>query len=257
MNLTKYMNLIKIVALLLLINILLKIPNQYFEDNFLAYHIFKSLIQTSILCFVIFKFKFKELLFFGRSTLWALVVGIFLLFLSISKMHSMLEAKGEFVPLSRHSLFVLSCLATGVFEELFFRFFVFNYLLKKLKKNLLFSIIVTSALFALAHLTNLFLSSYDTYSVINQTLFAFSIGIFLQVINIRTNSLVLVMFFHALINYWGSYRSKLVQIISETLSEQTFNDFLTSFISIILFSLLILLPLSWVLIRNKLETKTT
>jgi membrane protease YdiL (CAAX protease family) len=171
-------------------------------------------------------------------------------------MHSMLEANGEFVPLSRHSLFVLSCLATGVFEELFFRFFVFNYLLKKLKKNLLFSILVSSALFALAHLTNLFLYSYDTYSVINQTLFAFSIGIFLQVVNIRTNSLVLVMFFHALINYWGSYRSKLVQIIPETLSEQTFNDFLTSFISIILFSLLILLPLSWVLIRNKLETKT-
>ena len=128
--------------------------------------------------------------------------------------------------------------------------------MKKLKKNLLFSILVTSTLFALAHLTNLFLSSYDTYSVINQTLFAFSIGIFLQVVNIRTNSLVLVMFFHALINYWGSYRSKLVQIIPETLSEQTFNDFSTTFISIILFSLLILLPLSWVIIRNKLEAKT-
>lgn len=100
------------------------------------------------------------------------------------------------------------------------------------KNSLILTIVSTSMLFGLAHLSNLFNPDFDILSVINQILFAISIGLFLQSLYIRTRSLILIICIQALINYFGTYKSVLLKPVENIDGDYNLNDFISTFITL-------------------------
>lgn len=156
-----------------------------------------------------------------------------------------------------HLLFFLTCLSVGLFEELLFRVFIFRYSIKysffkgTYKSRIIKSIAFTSILFGVTHLVNLLNPNNDTIAVFNQILITISFGILLQSIYYRFNSVLLIVFIHTIFNYLGSYETTLLNM---TITEDalTLQDFYRTTIFIVLFTVLLILPLSAILIRKKL-----
>ena len=64
---------------------------------------------------------------------------------------------------------------------------------------------------------------------------------------------VLIVFLHAIINYLGSYKKNILTKVVSTSETYTFEDFLTSFISILLLTFLVIIPISYFLIKKELK----
>lgn len=108
-------------------------------------------------------------------------------------------------PTSQVFLFLLVCLSIGFFEEIIFRGVVLTYLLKVFsnhKLNLLYSIILSSLVFAFSHLFNLFegASFGDTFLQIG---YSFLVGMLWAVMFLKTKNIWLTMLLHASFNFFG------------------------------------------------------
>lgn len=102
--------------------------------------------------------------------------------------------------------FFLRCFSTGVFEELFFRVFIFSLLLEvfpKMKGNL--AVILTSLVFGLFHSMNFIVMDYE--SVLLQIGLSIIIGMFFQQIYLKHGNILIVIFLHSLINFNGMIKS--------------------------------------------------
>lgn len=108
-------------------------------------------------------------------------------------------------PIYRVFLFLLVCISVGFFEEIIFRGVVLVFLLKFFsgrKMYLLYSIIISSVIFALSHLFNLFEgASYgDTFLQIG---YSFLVGMLWAVMFLKTQNIWLTMVLHATYNFFG------------------------------------------------------
>ena len=102
--------------------------------------------------------------------------------------------------------FFFRCLSTGVFEELFFRVFIFSLLLEvfpKMKCNL--TILLTSLIFGLFHSMNFIVMDYE--SVLLQIGLSIIIGMFFQQIYLKHENILIVILLHSLINFNGMIKS--------------------------------------------------
>lgn len=100
-------------------------------------------------------------------------------------------------------LFLLKCIAVALFEELFFRGILLPVLLEKLKRwRLVLAVLLSSALFALLHLVNLFFGA-DVGATMLQVGYTFLIGCMLAVTMLRTNNLWLCVLIHAIFDFGG------------------------------------------------------
>lgn len=180
-------------------------------------------------------FNFKILL----NVKWAFLSVVLLLvsFFVIVK-------EADLITTKKNIWLLIKCFSVGVLEELLFRYIVFDYFVstfKKVKK----SIILTSFLFAIFHLSNLFFGS-SLYSTIIQIEFAFLSGLLLQLVFLKTNNLIIVISIHTLINFFGSQSSLTTNKAIEQIS---FNDFVLNQILILLIYLIIL-PLYFWKVKN-------
>ncbi len=108
------------------------------------------------------------------------------------------EGRGIFV-------YLLSCLGTGLFEELVFRGYILMVLLEKRKgsvKRLFESVILSSALFGLIHLVNLFAGA-DPLSTLLQVGYSFLVGGMCAIVLIKTGSIWYSVLLHAIYNFAG------------------------------------------------------
>ncbi len=173
-------------------------------------------------------------------------IGILILAYSIYSVHnSTLE-----VSWGHKSLFFIFCILVSIFEELLFRIFVYFNFSRILKKKKIFIIVILSSLiFGLAHLTNIFSMDIVNITIINQIVFAFGIGMILQTLYIKFKNIILLYALHASINVLGSYKSRLDlnERIEETLQ---FRDFLFSFLGLIFIVFIILCPIIYLLLKN-------
>jgi len=108
-------------------------------------------------------------------------------------------------PIYRVFLFILTCLSVGFFEEIIFRGVVLTLLLKVFsnhKMNLLYSIIISSLVFAFSHLFNLFEgASYgDTFLQIG---YSFLVGMLWAVMFLKTKNIWLTILLHTSYNFFG------------------------------------------------------
>lgn len=180
-----------------------------------------------------------------------IVVSILLGYLAID---SISGATAD-VPILNHVLFFLSCVCVAIFEEFLFRVYVFDRLLKEYtSKKMIRVLFITSTLFALAHAGNALRPGVIVYGVLVQIVFAFGMGILFQALLFRFKNVLLIITLHAIINYLGAYKSQLL-FIEKTSLEYTLSDFFMSIGIMMGLNLMIVLPISYVLLRPYLKSK--
>lgn len=108
-------------------------------------------------------------------------------------------------PLYTIIVFAITCISVGLFEELVFRGLILFFLLQKLPKNkegLLLSIVISSALFGLMHLFNIF-DGANVGATLLQVMYSFAMGLMWSVILLKTKSILLVVILHSIYNFTG------------------------------------------------------
>ena len=102
-------------------------------------------------------------------------------------------------------LYALVCLSVGFFEEMAFRGCIFTVVLQRMKKNRLgvfLAIVISSVIFGLVHLVNLF-SGGSAIGVILQTGYSFLIGGMCAVILVKTKNIWYCVVLHGVYNFAG------------------------------------------------------
>ena len=102
-------------------------------------------------------------------------------------------------------LYAMVCLSVGFFEEMAFRGCVFTVALQRVKKNrwgVFLAIVISSVIFGLVHLVNLFAGG-DVGSVILQTGYSFLIGGMCSVILVKTKNIWYCVILHGVYNFAG------------------------------------------------------
>ncbi len=102
-------------------------------------------------------------------------------------------------------LWLLVCLGTGLFEELVFRGYIFMMILERRRSNrrgIFFAVILSSALFGLIHLINIF-GGADPFATLLQVGYSFLVGGMCAVVLLRTGSLWYSILLHAIYNFAG------------------------------------------------------
>lgn len=156
-------------------------------------------------------------------------------------------------------LFLTFCLTVGIFEELFFRVFVYNYFIDS-ENSTIKAILKASVIFGLVHLNNFFTQEPYILSVVNQVIFAFGIGILFQALYIRFQSITLVIMLHSLINYFGSYKSGLLNFnIIDAAADTGYSlrDFFTTFAVFSFLIVVLILPISYFLLKDQIKKNST
>jgi len=115
-------------------------------------------------------------------------------------------------------LFALSTMAVGIFEELAFRGTILPLLILSFantKQPILKSAVLSSLMFGLVHLINLFSQPENVIGIISQVFFALAIGVFFCGLMVRTENILIPCMLHALVNFsFGA--GELKQTIQET-----------------------------------------
>lgn len=95
---------------------------------------------------------------------------------------------------------ILEQIFVGVFEEFLFRGFILNILLRNMQKHQFKSkmaaVAISSVLFGMVHLLNLFTTPDLLVSTIDQVFYSIFIGIFLGTLYLRTGNIWVVVFYH-------------------------------------------------------------
>lgn len=245
--------LILIVLSVLLLNAFLgKILNILDIENAEIYYLLK--ISSKILIITIIFILIKKYHYSIRNKYKIIITAISIatLYYALTSLQSEIS---ETINITKNLLFLISCLSVAVFEELFFRVFIYKFLKEKGYASFKL-IVVPSLLFGVAHFSSLFSEGVEVFSVINQVVFAFGIGLVLQTVYVKSKSITICVIIHALINYYGSYKSGLLNFnnLTESIDSEsiyTFNDFLATFITLTLIIVVIILPISYFLQRRR------
>lgn len=141
---------------------------------------------------------------FARSLAWCIpcfLVAVVNFPFSALITHTAEVTRPELLP-----LFLLQCVAIGSMEELLFRGIIHDFFRKKLaniKHGYLLSVLVSSAIFGLWHLVNLF-SGAGVGATFLQVGYSFLIGAMLAVTFDKTENIWLCVFLHALFDVGGT-----------------------------------------------------
>lgn len=166
------------------------------------------------------------------------VTGGFLLFVVIGNLILTIQEASEY-PMVMPSLYlilmiVIEQLLVGVFEEFLFRGLILNVLLEKMGshwKGKILSIVISSVLFGLIHLLNLFENPNMINATIAQIFYATFIGVFLGALYVRVGNLWVVVIYHAIVDLAGELPVIFYDIPAGTMADETFNDVLTSILA--------------------------
>ncbi len=245
---------ILITSILSFFNILFKI---IFSSDDEYFFLTKSIINLIFLVITYYFIKedhtFKIELVLKNNVL-TITTSILLIYLSVNHINSEVFIKRITINEWYHFSYFFQCLTTGFFEEFFCRLLLFGLICNSLKDynygNYYKEIVITSLIFGLLHLTNLFNPDYDIISVVNQIMFAFIIGVLLQCLLIRLKNIVLISVLHGLINYNLMAKAKLFKTENRAISPNQFIDFIESFKTFIVLGVIIFL-FGYLLIKNR------
>lgn len=226
-----------------------------YEKNKFLYKILQESIVLILIIFLLVKNKEFNLRRIFKNKILTIILGTILIYFSLSNTTKMILEHNLTVSNAQHTLYFCLSLFVGLFEELAFRLLIFGYVYcyfkQKSNKPLFKSIIVTSSLFALSHLINIFNGDYDFPSVINQMLIALLLGLFLQSFFVRFNNILLNGLIHGLINYNGMVSTELLHLKDDVVTsiETSGERILSTLITVLVFSVFIL-PICYLLLKK-------
>ncbi len=188
--------------------------------QFVDFHLFENVKDTTIvtnsiirflggIVFVVLLISFDHAKLFQIKNLGkSLLIILPALIISINNFPIIAFFDGRATlaePGYRVFLFFIECLSIGFFEEIIFRGIILVLLLKKLaqtKNGVFLSIVISSAIFGLIHVLNLFdgASMGDTVLQIG---YSFLVGMMWAVMFLKTGNLWLTMLLHATYNFFG------------------------------------------------------
>jgi membrane protease YdiL (CAAX protease family) len=173
-------------------------------DNYLVYELHFNMIRRGVLLFITFWLMWYIKVPKMNHNIFNRPVDLFTVLMTI--VYFSYEIYKLPIDIYQHSLFIGSKMLIGVFEELFFRVVLFRLIFCLLVSSsschiLTKAALITSFLFGVAHYTNLVHPSSDLLSVVNQTIFAFAVGMMMQVVLVKTRSLLLVICLHGVWDY--------------------------------------------------------
>lgn len=142
---------------------------------------------------------------FWRSLLFA--IPPLLVAINNAPLYCLFFGDGEMIhgEASYWVMFILECLAIGLFEEFAFRGVIFLMLAEKrhtTRKGLFISLMLTSAIFGAVHLVNLFAGA-GIGGVILQIGYSFLIGAMCSVVLLKTRNIWLCVLLHAVYDFGG------------------------------------------------------
>lgn len=242
---------------LLTINAIFGLSIRYFLDNSYNFKILSKLTLFFISFLIAYKLKFLKVKKNIFSNTIYLSLSLLLILISYNYINESYIKPENINPIKNIQL-ILNCISVSLFEETLTRVYLYNSIKKNIvvknkNKKLFYSILLTSFLFAIAHTTNIFNPDIVKITVINQIFFAFSVGILLQSIYIRTKSLVFTATFHALINYYGSYHSLKTNDLLINIESYSYSNLFISLLLIIIISFLFIFPLSYIIIKKEFK----
>lgn len=216
----------------------------HYNNQFSYLYPLIKIIIYGITLFFIFKVGLRKIWIEKMQIFsWTALTAILLICLSFIIMQQRILP--ESISICENITFLIYTLFTGLFEETFFRFFIFYhvlYLLKSQKNKVWKATLITSFFFGIAHFTNAF-SGLSLYAVMSLVIFATFMGIIFQGIFLRTNSLIFIGVIHGvLINYFGSYKKILTsEIANRTESFSVLNLIFNLFFFAILYAICVLI----------------
>lgn len=189
----------------------------------------------SCTCMLIFFYKVFDIKDFGLKNsnfLKGLFIGG-LMFLDIINIMA-----GTLIQLSDYkvvmpSLYLISILIVeeifiGIFEEFLFRGIILNTLLIKMNSSTFISkiaaIIISSVLFGIVHLLNLFDNPDLINDTIAQVFYSVFIGIFFGALYLRTKNIWVVVFYHIMYNSASEIPVIFFNIPNQTVTDSTISD---------------------------------
>ncbi|MCM0582769.1 CPBP family intramembrane metalloprotease [Weissella diestrammenae] len=157
------------------------------------------------------------------------IISFLWLFLALGMMNnitSILKLSPQLIILA-----MFSALSAGIFEEFLVRGLAVHFSMKFLEKSrysIFLSVIFSSIIFGLLHISNSLVMSQSFTSTAQQVFYATAIGIFLAVLRIMTNGLILPVLIHSLIDFSPTVTS------GTPIAVQSWTPILSVFIPIII-----------------------
>lgn len=199
-------------SLSMLIMIVLSIVDITIFDNQLANEMFTSSISRFIggIVFVIIlcSLGYRALFRFNGPLVKALLIVLLGLLIAINNFPiiAYLDNRAAITePTYTIYLFIIECISIGFFEEVVFRGLILIFLLQQFsntKKGMYKAIILSSALFGLIHLINVF-SGANIGNTILQIGYSFLMGMMWAVVYLKTRNIWYSVLLHATYNFFG------------------------------------------------------
>jgi membrane protease YdiL (CAAX protease family) len=231
------------VVFMLIINLYkIFIQNPLFHNDYSSgYLIVMTILKVSLFLVTLALLKYEKIKVsnFNKNKYLLLIVAVVIvlrLYQNVLSESTTLKMDIDYFKLSFYSL---NNLSIGFFEEFYFRLFVFSLLCSFYKTSLFKISIITSALFAIVHLSNLLLNSYAFNDVLFQVMFAFATGLFLQLIFINVKNIYIPALIHFFIDFNSSFSEKFFNVSPSEINDTGFDY--TTFGIVLLFIILALI----------------
>jgi len=194
------------------------IATEFFGVTFSCDEMINSFISDTVMrvlsgicvMLLITALSFGTLSFKRITAKWLLVLPCLLVIINNFPFFDWLSQKPEIINGRYLPYFLAECLAVGFFEELLFRGFIFPFCLEKWngsKKEVVKAMVVSSAVFGLFHLTNLFSEPFG--AVIMQVGYSFLLGMLMCFVMMYTENVWLCVIMHAGFNFAGLFATTL------------------------------------------------
>jgi|688.fasta_scaffold567003_1 membrane protease YdiL (CAAX protease family) len=255
--------LLRAVSLIIFVFVYLVLTRQivsvfYTDDNTNNLFVIQSIIKLPLLVLTLFLISKEKMFnngFLYKNNIISLSICSLLIYFSLHFAYIKISTYKVFVSSYDFYSYLTQCLVTGFFEEFFFRALIFGYICLAYSnhhyKNYYREVILTSFLFAIAHLSGIFNKNIDIASIVNQIMFAFLIGIVLQAILYRLNNIFLNSIIHGLINFSGMLDQKLLKLKRVEEETTAFEDFSQSLFTFILVGVVVVLPIFYFSFRRR------
>ena len=157
---------------------------------------------------IVYMLGYKTLFRFNRPFLKSLLVIIFGLIVAVNNFPIIAYFDNRAAitePIYTVYVFIIECISIGFFEEIIFRGVILLLLLQKLpktKKGMYMAIVISSAIFGLIHLINLF-SGAGFGATILQIGYSFLMGMMWAVVYLKTKNIWMSVLLHSTYNFFG------------------------------------------------------